>query len=343
MLKLISEQEQFPQTKDDLLKRLKYYNIDINQCEINDTDLSVKFVGEVNLSNKNLTYLPIRFSEVIGTFDCSYNHLRTLKGSPKKVLGSFGCSTNELTSLDYSPEFVNGNFYASYNKIKKLNSGPSQVLLDFVAIHNKMTEVSFLPKATSIKLAHNNIKLFNPHLSKNNLAIRHIDLSHNYLDSLENFPTIPNLMILNLGYNKIKSIKTVAKFKILNSLTLSNNYISEFKNYFSTKLIHLDLENNKIVNFDIQKLNKLESLNLLGNPQIEYKQLLNLNPKLDLSLHYQQMPISDQIKFCKKFINSLPQISGDDSITYKDESLWPNIQEDLLNEMNKRRQMLAAL
>jgi hypothetical protein len=45
--------------------------------------------GDVNLSHKGLTKLPIRFKEAGGGFDCGYNQLTTLEGSPQKVGGVF--------------------------------------------------------------------------------------------------------------------------------------------------------------------------------------------------------------------------------------------------------------
>ena len=56
--------------------------------------------GDLNLSGIGLTELP-DFSKitVLGTFDCSYNLLKNLKGSPKYAK-NYNCSANlELTSL----------------------------------------------------------------------------------------------------------------------------------------------------------------------------------------------------------------------------------------------------
>lgn len=46
---------------------------------------------------------------VKGNFKCSYNPLRSLKGSPKKVKGDFDCSyCTNLTSLEGAPEKSGG-------------------------------------------------------------------------------------------------------------------------------------------------------------------------------------------------------------------------------------------
>ena len=48
------------------------------------------------LSEKKLTKLPLKFNKVLGIFDCSWNELTTLKGSPIE-LNAFDCHENEDT------------------------------------------------------------------------------------------------------------------------------------------------------------------------------------------------------------------------------------------------------
>lgn len=73
-------------------------------------DLSVDVDSSVNISNKDLTEIPIVFNKVSAYFDCSGNKLTTLEGCPRYVGKWFNCSSNQLTSLDYSPNYVGGNF-----------------------------------------------------------------------------------------------------------------------------------------------------------------------------------------------------------------------------------------
>ncbi len=70
---------------------------------------TVKVTGDVNLSELNLTKLPINFTEVGGSFWCVNNKLTSLEGAPIEVGGNFYCSNNELTSLKGAPEKVGGN------------------------------------------------------------------------------------------------------------------------------------------------------------------------------------------------------------------------------------------
>ena len=90
------------------------YNI--TNYTIND-DGSIDVNGNVNLSDKGLTELPLTFNKVTGWFDCGRNNLTTLKGSPRWVGGCFSCNKNQLTSLEFSPDYVGGSFDCYTNQL----------------------------------------------------------------------------------------------------------------------------------------------------------------------------------------------------------------------------------
>ena len=71
--------------------------------------------GDVNISNLELTKIPITFGYVTGYFSCSFNKLTSLKGAPKKVGWDFYCQHNNLTSLEYAPKEVGNDFDCSCN------------------------------------------------------------------------------------------------------------------------------------------------------------------------------------------------------------------------------------
>ena len=75
----------------------------IRQYTIND-DMSISVEGDVNLSGRKLTQIPIKFKEVGGDFSCSYNQLTSLEGCPETVGGYFSCRSNKLISLKNCPE-----------------------------------------------------------------------------------------------------------------------------------------------------------------------------------------------------------------------------------------------
>jgi len=74
----------------------KYY---IRNYIFND-DFSIDVNGDVDLSYRGLTKIPIIFRNVTGDFDCSDNKLTSLKGGPETVGGDFYCYDNNLKSLE---------------------------------------------------------------------------------------------------------------------------------------------------------------------------------------------------------------------------------------------------
>ena len=89
-----------------------------------DIDIDPLFVktkkinGDVSLYN--ITKIPQFFEniEINGWFDCSYNKLTSLKGSPKIVHRSFYCQYNNLNSLEGCPKEVGGSFWR-FNNAKR--------------------------------------------------------------------------------------------------------------------------------------------------------------------------------------------------------------------------------
>ena len=66
----------------DICKKYKIKNYTIN------LDGSIDVEGNVNLSNRELDKLPLKFNRVSRIFSCSRNFLTTLENSPIEV-GSF--------------------------------------------------------------------------------------------------------------------------------------------------------------------------------------------------------------------------------------------------------------
>lgn len=102
-------------------------SIGVENYTIND-DLNVDVNGNVDLSYRNLVYIPVYFNIVNGGFDCSFNKLTSLKGCPKEVNKWFNCSFNKLQSLEYSPEIVDGSYHCFYNQLTSLRYLPSNVI-----------------------------------------------------------------------------------------------------------------------------------------------------------------------------------------------------------------------
>jgi len=121
-----------------IFKEIEIYNI--KDYTFND-DLSIDVNGNVDLSYRGLTKIPIVFRNVSGYFLCSGNKLTSLEGCPETVGGSFHCSYNKLTSLEGSPKKVGDYFNCSSNKLTSLVGGPETIGGDFYCYENKLTSL----------------------------------------------------------------------------------------------------------------------------------------------------------------------------------------------------------
>ena len=130
-------------TIEEICRKYNITNYTVNP------DGSIDVYGKVNLSDTGLVEIPILFNRVSGDFDCSYNRLTSLKGSPKWVGGFFDCEKNKLTSLEFSPDYVGGSFGCSNNDLTDLVGSPKEVGGDFFCSSNKRL---YNPKGCSEKI-----------------------------------------------------------------------------------------------------------------------------------------------------------------------------------------------
>jgi len=126
-----------------IFKEIDKYQIE--NYTFND-DYSIDVDGNVNLYDKGLTILPIKFRNVSGYFSCSYNKLTSLVGGPKTIGGGFYCYDNNLTSLEGDPGTVGGDFHCYNNKLTSLKGGPKEVGGNFVCSSNKLVSLEGSPE-----------------------------------------------------------------------------------------------------------------------------------------------------------------------------------------------------
>jgi hypothetical protein len=107
----------------------------IRKYKINE-DGSIDVSGDVNLSYKGLSELPLKFRNITGDFYCNSNQLISLEGSPQSVGGYFYCNNNQLISLDGCPQTVGGSFFCDDNKLISLDGCPKSVGGDFYCDNN---------------------------------------------------------------------------------------------------------------------------------------------------------------------------------------------------------------
>lgn len=126
------------------------YNI--KNYTIND-DLTVDVDGDVYISNKALHKIPINFGEV-NNFNCSYNLLTNLEGSPR-IVNNFYCHGNDLTSLHGSPILVKGSFACFDNLLTSLEGISKEIKGSIICNDNQITDLSGVKNFKNILITGN--------------------------------------------------------------------------------------------------------------------------------------------------------------------------------------------
>ena len=103
--------------------------MDITEYSVDDEGF-VNVDGTVDISDKDLLSIPVKFGYVGGSFECWSNNLTSLQGAPREVGGDFACSHNNLSSLQGSPREVGGNFYCWGNKFTSEEPDHSFIKID---------------------------------------------------------------------------------------------------------------------------------------------------------------------------------------------------------------------
>ena len=112
-------------------------NVDFSELDLNSLLEVMDVLKELIPSE-----IPVRIRKVHGSFDCSNNNLKDLKGAPEEVEGAFDCNYNQLETLEGAPRYVGVYFDCSHNKIISLKGAPKYVGKDFICYGNptKITE-----------------------------------------------------------------------------------------------------------------------------------------------------------------------------------------------------------
>jgi hypothetical protein len=125
---------------EQILNKLGVKNYTIN------SDQSVDVNGDVSISDRKLTQIPVKFGYVSGTFWCHINNLTSLEGAPREVGGDFYCTDNNLTSLKGAPREVGGDFWCYGNNLTTLEGSPREVGKHFICRGNKLTSLQGAPR-----------------------------------------------------------------------------------------------------------------------------------------------------------------------------------------------------
>ena len=117
-------------------------------------------------------------------------------------------------------------------------------------------------------------------LNNNREKYQKINLSHNLLTEINELFIFPNLVYLDLSFNKIEKLENLSPLSELEILILSNNFIKEiYRALFPLKkLQHLDLSQNRI---DIENSSVISALK-------ENKELISLLLKDNINYDFQK-------------------------------------------------------
>jgi len=155
-MKYLKLYENFIQSDSEIHKLCKEYGI--TNYTINNGLVDVD--GDVDLSGKGLTKLPVKFGNVSGIFNCQNNQLTSLEGAPQSVGGDrFNCNNNQLTSLEGAPQEVGGDFICYNNQLTSLEGAPQKVVGNFNCSHNQLTSLDGAPQEVGGRFNCNNNQL----------------------------------------------------------------------------------------------------------------------------------------------------------------------------------------
>lgn len=188
---------------DDLLKILNELGLDETKAKIN-SDSSVDYYDNIDLSNMKLHKIPIKFNRVMGYFNissnpltslencpkyvsldflCSNTNIKSLIGMPKQIGGSLICGAGPLESLEGCPSLIPLHFYCTHSNLKSLDHGPKYVSGRYICVNNKLESLEGAPKFCNSDF----------------------QCSNNKLTSFEHCPTIIS-GVFDCSYNNIESI-----------------------------------------------------------------------------------------------------------------------------------------
>ncbi len=139
----IKDYKLFIESKTDIDSICKKYGI--KNYTIND-DVTIDVDSYVNLTEKGLTKLPLKFGKVTGYFNCDNNLLTSLEGSPNWVGGCFSCGDNKLKTLNGCPSYVGGYFDCYNNQLTTLKGGPETVIGDYIFYSNNLVNFKGFPE-----------------------------------------------------------------------------------------------------------------------------------------------------------------------------------------------------
>lgn len=140
----------FYKNKKNIIQWLDKYKI-IDYILIPDQQYGyvIDVNNRVNLQNKKLKFIPVKFNSINGDFSCSGNRLTSLEFCPNFIDGDFFCSHNKLTSLEFSPKTVKGHYYCDNNLLTSLEFCTEKIAGNLNCSKNQIKSLEFCPEFVS--------------------------------------------------------------------------------------------------------------------------------------------------------------------------------------------------
>jgi len=180
---------------DYVMDALKIKRYKINENLVVDVDY------HVDLTNRKMTKIPVKFGTVTGNFDCQFNNLTNLTNSPHHIGGYFDCSGNEIYTLIGGPDYVAGGYYCNDNNLETLDGFPTYCEVTFTAERNKLNSLIGCPQKVTCRnfdVSFNHLRT----LKGGPRTTNDFDVSHNSLTTLVGGPEEVK-GTFNCTYNKL--------------------------------------------------------------------------------------------------------------------------------------------
>jgi hypothetical protein len=209
-------------------KKCKKYGI--KDYKMN-SDGSIDVYGDVRLDSLVLSKLPLKFQNVTGFFNCSYNQLTTLIGAPESVGGDFYCVNNKLTTLEGGPKSVGVTFNCNSNQLTTLSGAPESVGGGFLCNYNQLTTLEGAPESVDAFYCVNN-KLTTLEGAPKSVG-GDFHCNYNQLTTLSGAPAVGGDFHCN--YNKLVDLKGFPEYYD-GDFSYYNNPVSEILDLFVSKV-----------------------------------------------------------------------------------------------------------
>ncbi|MCW3498693.1 leucine-rich repeat domain-containing protein [Burkholderia cenocepacia] len=228
----------FEQRKIDAF--MKNIGMTKDDYTVNKDDMSVNVSISVDLSERGLKLIPIKFRFVDGDFDCSFNELKSLKNCPKKIAGSFNCSVNQITSLEFGPAEIGcGNsegfeydgivydpapqcsYSCSNNRLTSLKGISKDIGTALDCSNNALVSLEHLPPGFWAKVNASGNRITSLRGLTEEGCHKYIDLSYNQITSLEGCPG--SILSLDVKRNSLQTLEGIPKGAELEDLNVSGN------------------------------------------------------------------------------------------------------------------------